>query len=190
MTALRKESLRDLLRPSQDAAIAEMVREARRHIPEYVEGSEADHALQHRVATTVALFVDSLGQDEPDWLPLTDLYARIGEDTARAGDSLDRLQTALRLSSQVACRRFIKDAYRFGWPQETDPSEEGATRGGDILSVGRSWSQLVRGDAVAVVGVLLAGEEFAGLLVTGMGPDTPRVPDARSHGGDGGRETA
>ncbi|KPI12030.1 putative transcriptional regulator, PucR family [Actinobacteria bacterium OK074] len=59
------------------------------------------------------------GQGEQEAARLAALYDELGAEAARRGRSLDLLQTALRLSSQVACRRFIKDAYRFDWPKET-----------------------------------------------------------------------
>jgi hypothetical protein len=113
-----------LLRPHLADAVDEIERQVRARALEAAQPLEGDYAevVHEVIRRTVAHFVDSLareGQSEPDVAELAALYTRLGAEAARRGRGLDRLQTALRLSSQVACRRFIKDAYRFGWPKET-----------------------------------------------------------------------
>lgn len=110
-----------MLRPHLADAVAEIDRQVRQQNLKAGRPLDGDYAqVVHEVIhRTVAFFVDSLAQEEPDVGELAALYFRLGTEAARRGRELDRLQTALRLSSQVACRRFIKDAYRFGWPKET-----------------------------------------------------------------------
>ncbi len=113
--------LPDLLRQHIQAAVDEMEREIRDQVPEYAggDGSAYATAVERTVSDTVAFFVDSVDHPDADSRKLTDLYMQLGEQEARQGRSLDALQTAMRVSSQIACRRFIKDAYRFGWSGET-----------------------------------------------------------------------
>jgi hypothetical protein len=113
--------LSDLLRPHLKAVVHEMAREIREQVPEYAQPAESEYGqkVQQTISETVEHFVGSLGGPEAGWQTLTEIYARLGAHEAHKGRSLDGLQTAMRLSSQVACRRFIKDAYRLGWPRET-----------------------------------------------------------------------
>lgn len=113
--------LGELLRPHAEAAAMEMLGEIRRQVPEYAQPADSTYAqrVQQTIEVTVDHFVGSVGRTETSWDALSDHYARLGAQEARRGRSLDRLQTAMRLSSQVACRRFIKDAYRLGWPGPT-----------------------------------------------------------------------
>ncbi|CNG48124.1 regulator of polyketide synthase expression [Mycobacterium tuberculosis] len=113
--------LPDLLRQHLQAAVDEMEREIRDQVPEYAgrDGGEYAKRVERTVADTVAFFVDSVDHPNADARQLTELYMRLGEEEARQGRSLGALQNAMRVSSQVACRRFIKDAYRLGWSRET-----------------------------------------------------------------------
>lgn len=113
--------LPDLLRQHLQSAVAEMEREIREQVPEYAgdDGGEYARRVERAVSDTVAFFVDSVDRPNADAGKLTELYMRLGEQEARQGRSLDALQNAMRVSSQVACRRFIKDAYRLGWSRET-----------------------------------------------------------------------
>ncbi|WP_210576766.1 helix-turn-helix domain-containing protein [Streptomyces sp. GESEQ-4] len=115
------KSLSDMLRPHLPDAVEEIEREVRVHVHEGGPPVDADYrrAVRQVIDETVAHFVDSLGRPATDSTRLTELYSQLGAEAACRGYSLDRLQTALRLSGQVACRRFIKDAYRFSWPKET-----------------------------------------------------------------------
>jgi hypothetical protein len=90
-------------------------------ISQYVRPStpRLEQVVKEAVARATRLFVDYLGSPDSDRAELTELFSGLGVMAARNGQSLDTLQMALRMSSQVACRRFIRDAYRFGWPQET-----------------------------------------------------------------------
>jgi len=92
-----------------------------RHIPEKPEQDTEDfqRTVRHAVAVATRLFVDYLAASEPDPTEFIDLFAKLGALSARHGYSLDNVQSALRMSSQVACRRFIRDAYRYSWPKET-----------------------------------------------------------------------
>ncbi|MFD2688692.1 PucR family transcriptional regulator [Streptomyces phyllanthi] len=110
-----------MLRPHLADAVEEIERHVRMRSLEAGRPLDGEYAqvVHEVIRETVAFFVDSLGQEDPDVGELAALYARLGAEAARRGRGVDRLQTALRLSSQVACRRFIKDAYRFGWPKET-----------------------------------------------------------------------
>ncbi|WP_162467180.1 helix-turn-helix domain-containing protein [Streptomyces cavernae] len=110
-----------MLRPHLPDAIEEIEREVRTHVHEGGPPVDTEYrrAVHQVINETVAHFVDSLGQATTDSTQLTVLYSQLGAEAARRGYSLDRLQTALRLSGQVACRRFIKDAYRFSWSKET-----------------------------------------------------------------------
>ncbi|MFI0370010.1 helix-turn-helix domain-containing protein [Actinomadura sp. 1N219] len=111
--------LPNMLRQHLRAAVAEMEREIRDQVPEYGAGGGYARRVERTVSDTVAFFVDSVDHPDADPRQLTDLYVRLGEQEARQGRSLDALQNAMRVSSQVACRRFIKDAYRLGWSRET-----------------------------------------------------------------------
>jgi hypothetical protein len=92
-----------------------------RHIPEQPDQDTEDfqRVVRHAVAVATRLFVDYLASPEPDPTEFTELFAKLGVLSARHGYSLDNVQSALRMSSQVACRRFIRDAYRYSWPKET-----------------------------------------------------------------------
>ncbi|MFI6337766.1 PucR family transcriptional regulator [Streptomyces sp. NPDC050535] len=116
----------DLLRPHLHDAVEEIEHQVRIHV--LGTGQPLDGDYEHMVHTviseTVAHFVDSLGRDEfrgrePRAAELRALYTRLGAEAAIRGRSADLLQSALRLSGQIVCRRFIKDAYRFSWPRET-----------------------------------------------------------------------
>lgn len=109
------------LRPYVRAAAAEMVREIQGLVPEYARplNSEYGRRMSFTAQETVRHFIDALGRPDPDWADLVEIYTRIGAHEARKGRSLDGLQTAIRVSGQVACRRFIKDARRLDWPLET-----------------------------------------------------------------------
>ncbi|WP_131732662.1 PucR family transcriptional regulator [Actinomadura formosensis] len=112
--------LPELLRQHLQAAVAEMEREIRDQVPEYAgDGGDYAKRVERTVSATVAFFVDSVDHPNADARKLTEMYLRLGEEEARQGRSLDPLQNAMRVSSQVACRRFIKDAYRLGWSRET-----------------------------------------------------------------------
>ncbi|TDB96286.1 PucR family transcriptional regulator [Actinomadura sp. 7K534] len=113
--------LPDLLRQHLQSAVAEMEREIRDQVPEYAgdDGGEYAKRVERTVSDTVAFFVDSVDHPNADARKLTELYMQLGEQEARQGRSLDALQNAMRVSSQVACRRFIMDAYRLGWSRET-----------------------------------------------------------------------
>lgn len=110
-----------LLREHLQSAVAEMEREIRDQVPEYggADGDQYAERVERTVSDTVAFFVDAVDHPDADPRQLTDLYMRLGEREARRGRNLDGLQNAMRVSSQIACRRFIKDAYRLGWPRET-----------------------------------------------------------------------
>ncbi|GGQ29544.1 hypothetical protein BKA00_001475 [Actinomadura coerulea] len=111
----------DVLRQHLQAAVDEMEREIRDQVPEYAgaDGGEYARKVERTVSDTVAFFVDSVDHPTADARKITELYMRLGEEEARQGGSLAALQNAMRVSSQVACRRFIKDAYRLGWSRET-----------------------------------------------------------------------
>jgi hypothetical protein len=113
--------LPEMLRQHLQAAVDEMEREIRDQVPEYAGdgGGEYARRVERTVSSTVAFFVDSVDHPTADARTITDLYMRLGEEEARQGRSLAALQNAMRVSSQVACRRFIKDAYRLGWSRET-----------------------------------------------------------------------
>lgn len=113
--------LPDVLRQHLQAAVDEMEREIRDQVPEYAgaDGGEYARKVERTVSDTVAFFVDSVDHPTADARKITELYMRLGEEEARQGRSLAALQNAMRVSSQVACRRFIKDAYRLGWSRET-----------------------------------------------------------------------
>ncbi|XVQ11343.1 PucR family transcriptional regulator [Spirillospora sp. CA-255316] len=109
------------LRDHLGAAAAEMVSEIQGLVPEYARPPDSKYGrrMKWTVEQTVGQFVDAMGRDDPDWDALTEIYVGIGAYEARSGRSLDGLQTAIRVSGQVACRRFIKDARRLGWSLTT-----------------------------------------------------------------------
>ncbi|WP_018656838.1 helix-turn-helix domain-containing protein [Actinomadura flavalba] len=106
------------LLPHLAAAAEEMVREIQRLVPEYARPAESRYGRRMRwaVEETVRQFVAAIGQREVAWDTVTGIFAEIGAYEARRGRSLDDVQTAIRVSGQVACRRFIKDARRLDWP--------------------------------------------------------------------------
>ncbi|WP_119728979.1 helix-turn-helix domain-containing protein [Thermomonospora amylolytica] len=109
--------LADPLRPYLEAAAEEMVQEIRGLVPEYARPTDSKYGrrMKWAVQETVRQFVDAMGRPDFDWTELTGIYAGIGAYEARKGRSLDGLQTAIRVSGQVACRRFIRDARRLDW---------------------------------------------------------------------------
>jgi hypothetical protein len=109
------------LRPHLEAAAQEMVREIRGLVPEYDRPPASRYAKQMRwaVRETVRMFVDAMTDPDVDWSHLTGIYASIGAYEARKGRNLNGLQTAIRVSGQVACRRFIRDAQRLDWSLRT-----------------------------------------------------------------------
>ncbi|GAA4146196.1 helix-turn-helix domain-containing protein [Actinomadura keratinilytica] len=113
--------LGELLRPHLDSAIDEIAREIRAQVPEYAQPPDSDHGRRMRatIAMSIEHFVGLVAGDVSDRDALTAAYARLGARQARRGGGLHGLQTAIRLSSQVACRRLIDQAYRLGWPRET-----------------------------------------------------------------------
>ncbi|MFC6887169.1 PucR family transcriptional regulator [Actinomadura yumaensis] len=108
----------DSLRPYLRAAAEEMVREIQGMVPEYDRAPQSRYGQRMRWVTeeTVRRFVDAMGRADIEWEPLTEIFVGIGAYEARRGRSLNGLQTAIRVSGQVACRRFIKDARRLDWP--------------------------------------------------------------------------
>ncbi|MFI0354588.1 PucR family transcriptional regulator [Actinomadura sp. 9N407] len=115
------EALARPLRPHLEAAAEEMVREIQGLVPEYARPAESTYGRRMRwtVEETVRHFVEAMGRPETGWDELTRIYVGIGAHEARGGRSLDGLQTAIRVSGQVACRRFIKDARRLDWSLTT-----------------------------------------------------------------------
>jgi hypothetical protein len=118
---LLDRSLPDLLRPHYREVAQEIEREIRLHVLDCAQAMDGEYGtvVRQTINETVAYFINSLGREQPDWTDLSQLFGRLGAEMARQGNDLDLLQTALRLSSQIACRRFIKDAYRLDWPRET-----------------------------------------------------------------------
>jgi hypothetical protein len=113
--------LTEQLRPHLQAAADEMAHEIREMVPEYARTLENSYGqkMSQAIAETISYFVDSLIRPDAGLDGLIEIYLGIGAHEAQHGRSLDGLQTAIRVSGQVACRRFIKDAYRLGWSRET-----------------------------------------------------------------------
>lgn len=113
--------LTEQLRPHLQAAADEIAHEIRMMVPEYARTLEdkSGQKMSQAIATTIGRFVDSLIRPDEGLDDLIEVYAGIGAYEAQHGRSLDGLQTAIRVSGQVACRRFIKDTYRLGWSRET-----------------------------------------------------------------------
>jgi hypothetical protein len=109
------------LRPYLEDAADEMVREIGGLVAEYDRPPASRYAQRMRwaVRETVRVFVEGIGSPDVDWRHLTEIYTYIGAYEARKGRGLDGLQTAIRVSGQVACRRFIRDARRLGWSLQT-----------------------------------------------------------------------
>ncbi|MCD0448524.1 helix-turn-helix domain-containing protein [Actinocorallia sp. API 0066] len=105
------------LRPHAGAAVAEIEREIRAHVPEYVE-DDGEDTLHRAVSATTACFLDALDGGGAG-TALTDLYAALGAEAAARGHGLEPLREALRVGGRVACRRLIADSYRLGWPRDT-----------------------------------------------------------------------
>jgi PucR C-terminal helix-turn-helix domain len=109
--------LTEQLRPYLQAAADEMAREIRGMVPECASILERKYG--QTIAQTIGHFIESLVRPDEGLADLIQVYAGIGADEAQHGRNLDGLQTAIRVSGQVACRRFIKDAFRLGWERET-----------------------------------------------------------------------
>lgn len=107
--------------PHLEAAAVEMVEEIQVLVPEYARPPESRYGRRMRwaVEQSVRQFVDGIGRPDMDWATVTAIFERIGAHEAREGRSLDGLQSAIRVSGQVACRRFIKDARRLDWSLDT-----------------------------------------------------------------------
>ncbi|MFC7730786.1 hypothetical protein [Actinomadura keratinilytica] len=106
------------LRPHLTAAVEEMVREIENLVPEYARPPESPYGqrMRRQIRQAVQHFVDAIGNPDQDWDAVTAIFEGIGRYEARQGRDLDGLQTAIRVSGQVACRRFIRDARRLDWP--------------------------------------------------------------------------
>jgi hypothetical protein len=111
----------DPMLPHLEAAAVEMVAEIQGLVPEYARPPESRYGRRMRwaVEESVRQFVDAIGRPDMDWEKVTGIFEGIGAYEARQGRSLDGLQTAIRVSGQVACRRFIKDARRLDWSLDT-----------------------------------------------------------------------
>ncbi|WP_089325292.1 helix-turn-helix domain-containing protein [Actinomadura meyerae] len=111
----------DPMLPYLKAAAAEMVEEIQGLVPEYARPPDSRYGRRMRwaVEETVRQFVGAIGRPGMDWEKVTGIFEEIGAYEARKGRGLDGLQTAIRVSGQVACRRFIKDARRLGWSLDT-----------------------------------------------------------------------
>ncbi|WP_141580019.1 CdaR family transcriptional regulator [Actinomadura sp. WMMA1423] len=109
------------MRPHLEAAAVEMVEEIQGLVPEYARPPESRYGRRMRwaVEETVRQFVDAIGRPGMEWESVTGIFEGIGAYEARKGRSLDGLQAAIRVSGQVACRRFIKDARRLDWSLDT-----------------------------------------------------------------------
>ncbi|MEU5876094.1 helix-turn-helix domain-containing protein [Spirillospora sp. NPDC047279] len=109
------------LLPHLEMVAEEMVREIKVLVPEYARPVESAYGqrMQWAVTQTVREFVEAFGHDELTWSSVTDIFAGIGAYEARKGHSLDNLQTAIRVSGQVACRRFIEETQRLDWSLQT-----------------------------------------------------------------------
>ncbi|WP_433475186.1 helix-turn-helix domain-containing protein [Spirillospora sp. CA-142024] len=107
--------------PHLEAAAVEMVKEIQGLVPEYARPPESRYGRRMRwaVEETVRQFMEAIGRPDVEWATVTGIFEGIGAYEARQGRSLDGLQTAIRVSGQVACRRFIKDARRLGWSLDT-----------------------------------------------------------------------
>ncbi|MFI0449438.1 PucR family transcriptional regulator [Actinomadura sp. 6N118] len=113
--------LAEPLRPHLEAAAEEMVREIKALVPEYARPTESPYGqrMQWAVTESVRQFVEAFGNKDISWVAVTDIFVGIGAYEARKGRSLDGLQSAIRVSGQVACRRFIKEAQRLSWSLQT-----------------------------------------------------------------------
>jgi len=118
---LESPTLSGPLRPHLEATADEMVREISGLVHEYDRPPASPYAQRMRwaIRETVRVFVDAMDNPEVDWRHLTEIYGYIGAYEARKGRTLDGLQTAIRVSGQVACRRFIRDARRLDWSLQT-----------------------------------------------------------------------
>ncbi|GLZ16190.1 Fis family transcriptional regulator [Actinomadura sp. NBRC 104425] len=106
------------LRPHLTAAVEEMVREIENLVPEYARPPESPYGqrMRRQIRQAVQHFVDAIGNPDQDLDAVVTIFEGIGRYEARLGRGLDGLQTAIRVSGQVACRRFIRDARRLDWP--------------------------------------------------------------------------
>lgn len=113
--------LADPLRPHLEKVAAEMVREIKALVPEYARPTDSPYGqrMQWAVEQTVTHFVAAFGRADMEWRTVTEIFEGIGTYEARKGRSLDGLQTAIRVSGQVACRRFIKSAQKEDWSLQT-----------------------------------------------------------------------
>ncbi|MGP4022672.1 PucR family transcriptional regulator [Actinomadura sp. 3N407] len=113
--------LADPMLPHLEAAAVEMIEEIQSLVPEYARPPDSRYGRRMRwaVQESVRQFVDAIGRPDMEWAPVTAIFEGIGAHEARKGRSLDGLQSAIRVSGQVACRRFIKDARRLGWSLDT-----------------------------------------------------------------------
>lgn len=120
LSGVPEELARPML-PHLEVAAVEMIREIQSLVPEYARPPECRYGQRMRwaVEQSVRQFVDAIGRPDVDWETITAIYRRIGAHEAREGRSLDGLQSAIRVSGQVACRRFIREARRLGWSLDT-----------------------------------------------------------------------
>ncbi|MGW4633799.1 PucR family transcriptional regulator [Nocardia sp. NPDC004415] len=120
MTSQLDPRLPDLLRVGTADVIDEIEQDFRRRTPGVADTWEAatSWSLHAIIEETITGFLDELAGEPPIWSAANSLYRRLGAELGNQERDLEPVQTALQVGGQIACRRFIRAAYRYGWSEE------------------------------------------------------------------------
>jgi hypothetical protein len=90
-------------------------------VPEYgwPPDSEYGKRMLDRIMLGVTHFVDIIENPNTHWDHISAIYQKLGAYEARKGRNLDRLQGAMRICCQIACRGFTQEAHRLDLSPET-----------------------------------------------------------------------
>ncbi|WP_067811034.1 helix-turn-helix domain-containing protein [Actinomadura kijaniata] len=108
----------ELMRPELPSLAVEMIEEIRRNVPEYGNQANAAYLEALRIGVERALlhFVEQIADPGAPRERHDETYRRLGRFEAQEGRSLDTLQSAFRIGTQVAWRRVMKIAPRYRLP--------------------------------------------------------------------------
>jgi len=120
--------LRELIPPETAAAllphlpeiVREMVAEVERSVPEYARSRETAYARTVLMSSEEALrdFVAGVEFGGPTNQPVTEVFRKIGQGEAHLDRSLDTLQLAMHIGTEIIWRRVAEHCVRLGMPAD------------------------------------------------------------------------